>query len=140
MDRRKFVGGYLSGTLSAVLTGCSAFSRNDHVTRIEKVTIANFDEEEAKQLSVTISYNGGIVHDKTHTIPSKENQIAGTVHITDLPDEAGEYTIKASLANESKMKTVDVSPPEARACVNFDIQVFDDDEIGVLPRKCNTTD
>lgn len=140
MNRRKFVGGYLGAALSLVLTGCSALSQNKQVVRIERVTLANFGEEKEKQLSVTISYDGDVIHDKTHTIPPKENRIAGTVRITNFPDEAGEYTIKASLANKSKTKTVDVSPPESRTCVNFDIQVFDDGKIGVLPRKCDTTD
>lgn len=140
MNRRKFVGGCLGGGLSTVVPGCSESSRDDRAVRIERVTLANFDEEEAKQLAVTISYDGEVIHDKTHTISPKEDQIAGTVHITSLPDEPGEYTIEANLQNEEKTKTVDVSPPDSRTCVNFDVQVFADDEIGVLPRRCDATD
>lgn len=137
MNRRKFVGGCLGGALSAVFSGCSGVSRTDRAVRIERVTLANFGEEKAKHLSVIVSYDGDVIHDETHTIPPKENRIAGTVRITDLPDEPGVYAIDVSLRNESKTKTVDVSPPDSRTCVDFDIQVFGDDEIGMLPRKCD---
>lgn len=139
MKRREFVRHSTISLPLFTFSGCSSVSRDNRAIRIERITLANFDESEAKKLTLKIIYDGSEIHNETYTVPSEKNQIAGTVRITGLPKEPGEYAFRTSLESQSKTKYVDISLPKSRTCANFDIQMFDSGEIGLLSRECDST-
>ncbi|WP_440007682.1 hypothetical protein [Halomicrococcus sp. SG-WS-1] len=138
VDRRKFLGSCVSCFLGVSLGGCSQ-SADDKGTTVRSVRLTNFDPSTDYQASLKIASEGELVVEDTYIVPNKESGTLGSTFVDNLPEKPDEYTIEASLVDNSRVHSVHVSPSKYGSCAKFEFQIAENGRMAIFDEKCKAT-
>lgn len=95
------------------------------------------DGTKVHELSLTVAYEGEVVHDRTHSLGTTTGE--NTVYVEDLPDERGTYRMHAALADGGRAR-IRAGDLEGHDCAKSAFVFIDrNDELSpFLVRPCDT--
>ena len=136
IDRRKFLGGCVSCFSGVGLAGCSQ-STDDKGTTVKSVKFSNFNRSTSYHISLKIASEEELIVNETYIVPDAEDGIVGSTVVDNLPEKPGEYTIKVSKVDGSRVHSVHVSPSKYGACAKFEFLITENGRVAIFDEECN---
>ena len=121
--RRKAIVGLLALTAFAS-PGCSLLERGGNESvRVSSIHIGNRDRTE-HTIQIELETDERVIIDERYRVERRRGDIGGELLIEELPAEADEYCLSATLSPETSIN-VDLAEESPSDCIDVRIQIFD---------------
>lgn len=109
MKRRTLLGSVGAVGASSVAGCLDELPFGESETKLARLSVANFDTDDARTIDVRVERDDSVVHESTYTIETAGANSARTA-IADCTwdDVAGEYVVAARLAGATEWQTFDL--------------------------------
>ena len=125
--RRKITAGLLALTAFAS-PGCSLLEGGgNEPVRVSSIHVGNIDSTE-HTIRIELETDERVIIDEEYRVERRRGDIGGELLIEELPAEAGEYRLSATLSPETSID-VDVAEESPSDCINVRIQIFDSERL-----------